>query len=437
MPIAFGEPFSFDQTRPAAPAASEAVAERRVRVLIIGAGLAGLTCAYRLAQTGSNDLLVLEREPQVGGRIRSLSVEGAAVNLGAVTFQPLHYPRYMALLADLGLAQRIRPVQRRAMVVGVGGRATRADNAALAWDGLKGLLGRGVFTTGEAVELLRFYVFMRRVTAPQGWDELMALHAESVEAWAQRFGLRASLRRKFVEPFVHFCFAGPDQVSAAFGLYLLGFNLSHPATLEGGFSQVAEAMASRLPERVLTDAAVVAVERVPAGFVTTFHQHGLRCRVRSAAVVAAVPANVAARLLPELGARAGEVAYGTGQASLIAGRLTAPFELHLRRVDGPAGVTILGGEARAAGDHHLVNVLTYRGRCEPEHLRPLFAGGAFRVLAEYSLCPAVAAPAPGQTPLPVEWGDGLFLAGDCTGLFPSQEAAVSSGEEVARHLHHG
>jgi hypothetical protein len=196
-------------------------------------------------------------------------------------------------------------------------------------------------------------------------------------------------------------------------------------------------MARSLGERVETNAAVVAVERVPGGFVTTYHQGGVRCRVRSQALVAALPANVAARLLPELGARAAEVAYGTGQATLVAGRLAAPFDLHLRRVDGPAGATILGGEARAAGAGHVANVLAYRGRCEPEHLRPLFADGTFRVLAEYALCPAVAAPAPGQTPLPIEWGGGLFLAGDCTGLFPSQEAAVHSGEEVARHLNHG
>jgi hypothetical protein len=121
----------------------------------------------------------------------------------------------------------------------------------------------------------------------------------------------------------------------------------------------------------------------------------------------------------------------------VEGRLAAPFDLHLRRVDGPAGATILGGEARAAGGRHVVNVLTYRGRCEPEHLRPLFVDGSFRTLAEYALCPAVAAPAPGQTPLPTAWGDGLFLAGDCTGLFPSQEAAVNSGEEVARQVQHG
>jgi hypothetical protein len=323
------------------------------------------------------------------------------------------------------------------MVVGLGDRATRADNAALAWDGLRGLFGRGVFTPGEAVDLLRFYVYMRRVTAPSGWDELMALHAQSVEAWARQFGLRPSLRRKFVEPFVHFCFSSPDRVSAAFGLYLLGFNLSHPATLEGGFGQVAEAMASQLPGQVETNAAVVAVERVAGGFVTLFQQHGRRYQVHSRFLVAAVPANVAARLLPELSARAAEVAYGTGQATLIAGRLAAPFELHLRRLDGPTGATILGGEAKAAGDGHLANVLTYRGRCEPEYLRPLFVDGVFRVLAEYSLCPAVAAPAPGQTPMPIAWDDGLFLAGDFTGLFPSQEAAVSSGEEVARHLNHG
>ena len=92
MPIPFGEAFSFDQTRPAPDAPVEALDERRVRVLIIGAGLAGLTCAFRLAQAQGcqADCLVLERETQVGGRIRSLAVEGAVVNLGAVMFSSGH-----------------------------------------------------------------------------------------------------------------------------------------------------------------------------------------------------------------------------------------------------------------------------------------------------------------------------------------------------------
>ena len=41
-------------------------------VIIIGAGIAGATCAYRLAKHGDTNILVLEAESQVGGRILSI-----------------------------------------------------------------------------------------------------------------------------------------------------------------------------------------------------------------------------------------------------------------------------------------------------------------------------------------------------------------------------
>ena len=41
-------------------------------VIIIGAGIAGATCAYRLAKYGHTNILVLEAESQVGGRILSI-----------------------------------------------------------------------------------------------------------------------------------------------------------------------------------------------------------------------------------------------------------------------------------------------------------------------------------------------------------------------------
>jgi phytoene dehydrogenase-like protein len=39
-------------------------------IIIIGAGLAGLTCALELVQAGEN-VLVLEASDQVGGRVRT------------------------------------------------------------------------------------------------------------------------------------------------------------------------------------------------------------------------------------------------------------------------------------------------------------------------------------------------------------------------------
>jgi protoporphyrinogen oxidase len=52
------------------------------RVIILGAGLAGLAAAYRLTRLGGYDVLVLEKEPEVGGLARSLTIQGIVTDLG-------------------------------------------------------------------------------------------------------------------------------------------------------------------------------------------------------------------------------------------------------------------------------------------------------------------------------------------------------------------
>jgi oxygen-dependent protoporphyrinogen oxidase len=70
-------------------------------VAIIGAGIAGLTAAYRLKQLGTR-VLVYEAGQRVGGVIRSERREGYLAELGPSTMSP---PSAMvaALLTDLGL----------------------------------------------------------------------------------------------------------------------------------------------------------------------------------------------------------------------------------------------------------------------------------------------------------------------------------------------
>lgn len=437
MPIALGEPFSFDQSLPTAPASGEIENETYTQVAILGAGLAGLTCAYRLAKSirrplAQNELVVLEREAQPGGRIRSLQIKNSAINLGAVAFQHDHYQRYMALLVELGLADRVRIIPRRRMLFGYGERVTRADNFAIIWDAMKGLVGQGVYSPGEASQLLHFYFFLRRVTAPENGDEFMALHQMSVADWARRFGFGESLQRKFVEPFTHFCFRTPEAVSAAFGIFLLGSNLSPSATLDGGFGQIAEAIASRLDDVLETEATVLEVMRKPDGFIIIYLQDGWLHKLHTQFLVVAVPANIAAKLVPEMREQASQVEYGQGTGMIVAGTLKQDVDLQLHVSVGSGSAVIYGGEVKAFGKGgHYANILTYQGDNSMAAISKLFRGGHMRKLVEYTIQPASAAPKPGQNPLPIDWGDGLYMAGDCAGLFPSQETAVSTGEAVA------
>lgn len=59
---------------------------RRTRILICGAGPAGLTFANRLLDKGIQDFLLLEREKVPGGLCRSMEVDGAPYDIGGGHF---------------------------------------------------------------------------------------------------------------------------------------------------------------------------------------------------------------------------------------------------------------------------------------------------------------------------------------------------------------
>lgn len=63
-----------------------------MKVLILGAGPAGLTVANRLAQKGVTDFLVLEKESTAGGLCRSVDVDGAPFDIGGGHFLDVRRP---------------------------------------------------------------------------------------------------------------------------------------------------------------------------------------------------------------------------------------------------------------------------------------------------------------------------------------------------------
>lgn len=96
-------------------------------VAVIGAGMAGLACAYRLAKAGVS-VTVFEREAAVGGRTRTVERDGYLFDLGAITLSPA-YRHTLALLEQAGASALLKPIQP---VLGVarGGRIHEIDLAA-------------------------------------------------------------------------------------------------------------------------------------------------------------------------------------------------------------------------------------------------------------------------------------------------------------------
>ena len=60
---------------------SDAAQAMNPKVIVIGAGLAGLSCAYRLQQRGV-DVEVYEARNRVGGRVFTVNVEGNPAEIG-------------------------------------------------------------------------------------------------------------------------------------------------------------------------------------------------------------------------------------------------------------------------------------------------------------------------------------------------------------------
>jgi phytoene dehydrogenase-like protein len=92
-------------------------------VIVIGAGLGGLLAAGILARRGRR-VLVLERELEAGGRLRSYDIDGYVIDAGAYLWPNLHLDRALAAAgADGFRGSQIAPAEvLRVVVQGQGGR---------------------------------------------------------------------------------------------------------------------------------------------------------------------------------------------------------------------------------------------------------------------------------------------------------------------------
>lgn len=100
-------------------------------VLVVGAGLAGLACAYALATRGVQ-VVVVERAQAVGGRARSWTdeVTGDTVDIGPHVLLT-EYPNLLAFLEALGSHRRIVWDSGKVLTIVDGGRPTRIRGSVL------------------------------------------------------------------------------------------------------------------------------------------------------------------------------------------------------------------------------------------------------------------------------------------------------------------
>ena len=293
------------------------------KVVVVGAGIGGLTAARDLAAAG-HEVLVLEASPRVGGKLHRASVGGVTVDVGAEAMLNRR-PEGVALAADLGLpvehptlaSSRIwtggalRPLPRSLMGVPLDDPASAG---VLSPEGLERFRSPAPFSVDGDVSVGDL---VDAVWGPEVTDRLVEPLLGGVYAGqARRISTRAAV---------------PQLVTLVEGGSIVVPPSTTPvfAGIAGGMARLPELLAATLTVR--TGATVRELRRMQSGWALSVGPTTSPELVEADAVVLAVPAAPAARLLapvaPVAAAELGEIEHASMAVVTFAFRESSTPEL--------------------------------------------------------------------------------------------------------------
>jgi oxygen-dependent protoporphyrinogen oxidase len=286
------------------------------QVIVIGAGIAGLVCAYRLKSLGV-DVLLIESSERVGGVMQSEVVDGYLIERGPNSSQGSE--ELMALIEEIGLMGELLEGDPKAPAYVYFNRRLHAVPA-----GAGAFLKSKLLSAAGKLRILR-EPFIGKRTAD---DE------ESVFAFARRRIGREAAER-MVAPFVSGIYAGDAEkisVQAAFPR-LWNLEANYGGLIRGTIAKAREAkrakkaasdvldkaaptrrrlisfndgmatlplrLAALIGEDLLTGITDCRLRRADSakGFVAAFNRNGLAQEVSADHVIVATPARAAASIL--------------------------------------------------------------------------------------------------------------------------------------------
>jgi len=267
------------------------------RVIVVGAGVSGLSAAFRLQQQGF-DVTVLEAEDHVGGKTASSHRDGFTLNTGA-TVLGASYHAMLGLAEDVGVRGQIVEVAPTIGVVRDGHvHVLRGAGLGAVLDFVRTPL----LSARSKLLLARVAVDAFRARRKAGYDrpDLRAeLDSETVAEYCDR-RLNAEIRDRLLGPVLGGLFVTDGKglsvadlfftLSKVLGGGMLGY--------EGGIDFFARAVAERLDVR--TGARVSHVERREDGATVRWTQAGAEHEEDVAGVIMTTAAPLVPTIYPGL-----------------------------------------------------------------------------------------------------------------------------------------
>ncbi len=284
---------------------SDTGSSKPLDVLVVGAGISGLTAAFRLKKSGLT-VAVIEASGKVGGAIETRSENGFLFELGPNTVLENH-PAIGELLRDAGLVAEADGGRIVASPTAKKRYLWKGDRLEALPGGPPGLLRTSLFSWGAKLRLLREPWIDRRNPA-----EIAAEPDETVAAFVRR-RLGKEMLDYAVGPFVSGVYAGdPERLAVRWAVpKIFALEEEHGSLIRGAFAKrkgpaPGGAMftfprgLATLPERLAQEigdvrTGVAARKVAPSGdgFIVETDAGPIASRK----VVLAVPADAAARLL--------------------------------------------------------------------------------------------------------------------------------------------
>lgn len=402
-------------------------------VLIIGAGLAGLTCARTLQRRGVSFLL-LDAADGIGGRVRTDVVDGFRLDRG---FQVLltAYPEAQAQLdySKLGL-RAFEP----GAIVRAGGRFIEvADPFRKPWAAF-GTLRARIGSLGDKFRIASLRSELRRATV----EEIFSWESVSTLTRLRARGFSPRIIERFFQPFYGGVFLDPQLgvSSRMFEFTFKMFSEGDAAVPERGMQSVPEQLAEDFPE-----GSVRLGTRVDGLDGTEVRLEDGET-LRAAAVVVATDGDSAGRLLPGVGThvfRSATCLYFTAPEApvrrpvlVLNGSGRGPINnLHVASAVAPScaprgkaliSVTVLGIPSRS--DESLAT--SVREQLQRWYGR---AVDGWRLLRIYRITHALPVVSNPGRPAPARITAGVYVCGDHRSS-PSIQGAMESGRLAAEAL---